>query len=280
MTGYWRDIALDKSSLWTYINWSGKQPKKKAQLWLKRSRLAPLRISLTFEEGFDPKPAQMESVMNFLKQRISRWESFSVHVTSEALQVALELCCGVPAPALKRLSIRCPETGLFEDEIVLFAEKTPRLRSLQLSGLLVPWTGPLFENLTVLDLADYEEETAPSIEHLASMLQRSPDLQELILHSSGITDSHNSDDFRPSTITMPSLKRVQMTDKDRDFSIWMTGYLRAPKVHTVIANPVNSDRDPDAIAIMSKVRLDSTHELPFPNTEIYRSQYGMCVIQW
>lgn len=207
--------------------------------------------------------------MTCLVREVHRWESFSIHVAAEALGVALEMCC-FPAPALKQLSVRCAEADALEDEFVLFDESTPLLRSVRLASVPVPWDGPLFDNLTVLELTHYDDDYGPSIEQLCSILRRSHGLRRLVLHRAGITTTQNSEGFQPTLVHMNSLEYVQMTDLDVDFFSWLT-HVRAPKVHTVVASPTHDGSDTEEL--MSGIEMES--HVPFPNVKTYRAQYGM-----
>ncbi|KAG8842530.1 hypothetical protein FRB96_005328 [Tulasnella sp. 330] len=246
VTKYWREVALSRRALWTYINWSGAKPDVKAMHWLERSRStkspklsAPIHISLRIEEGFDPDPIEMQHVMALLRPEMRRWRSFEIHVDREPLELALELCCDTAAPMLHTLSIRCAESGSegIEDQFILFNDQTPALRDVRLVGVPVLWTGPLLHNLTALHLAEYEDGFGPSIEELTWILTASPGLTSLGLDNAGIS-RQAVDDSKPvaSMVHLPELQYLHLTSLDWDVYFWFSDNVGMPRVHTYTCN--------------------------------------------
>lgn len=266
MSRQWRETALSRRDLWTYINWSGADPEEKAKRWLKRStstespsHSAPLHISLCVEEGFEADAHHMEHVMALLTPEIGRWGSFTIHVNREALEVALELC-DAAAPILRALSIRCSESEGVEDRFVLFDDRTPALRSLRLVGVPVVWAGPLLQDLTALHLAAYEDGLGPSVEELAVVFARSPLLRRLVLDDAGVS-MRAADEFRPETIGLEGLEHLQLTSLDWDVYIWFASNVRMPRVHTYVSN------DFDCTAGQDELFAHVEMSFPLPNVE-------------
>ncbi|KAG8907297.1 hypothetical protein FRB99_004746 [Tulasnella sp. 403] len=264
--GSWRELALNTCSLWAYFDYSGANPKAKAKLWAKRSRQAPIHICFSVDDGFDPDLSEMESAMRIALRHVSRWGRLTLHLDPEPLKLALEMC-DVAAPCLTHLSIRCTEVDAIEEQFVLFNERTPLLKSVDLSGVPVPWTGPLFNNLEELRLGYYEEESSPSLEQVTDILHRCPALQVLMLDRTGITTYST---FHPATLTLHSLKFVQMTQLDREVYFWMVAHFRGPNVQTYIGNPGQHSSDPE----VKEMIQTQCHETPFPNVVRLRTQYA------
>ncbi|KAG8983746.1 hypothetical protein FRB93_007061 [Tulasnella sp. JGI-2019a] len=262
VTRYWRETALSRKSLWTYINWSGADPEVKASRWLERSasidnpmHSAPIYISLAIEEGFEPDVAQIQYVINFLKPEIHRWGSFRIHVDREPLEAALELC-DTAAPLLHSLSIGCSDSEGIEDQFVLFDDLTPSLRTLRLFKVPVVWTGPLLNNLTELHLVDLEDGFGPSVEELISILEASPRLKSLGLDNAGIC-VRSASDFNPKMLHMSHLEHIQMTRLDRDMYVWFARYMKAPRVHTYVCSEFEE----------TVAEIDMSANCPVPNLQ-------------
>ncbi|KAG8888129.1 hypothetical protein FRB98_008321 [Tulasnella sp. 332] len=154
----------------------------------------------------------MKHVVEFLKPEIYRWGSFKIHVHCKALELALKPC-GMAAPILHPLSIRCSESERIEDRLVLFDDERPDLRDLHLVGAPVVWTGPLLHNLTTLHLADCEDGFCPSVEELIVIFEALPALQKLTLDDAGIS-VRAADQVHPEPIRLQELEYLHLTSLD------------------------------------------------------------------
>lgn len=257
--------------MWTYVNWSGVDPEKKAKNWLQRTKsrssegkarvAAPLHISFDVDEDFEPDVAEMEHVLNFLKPELRRWQSLSLHVDREQLEAALELC-DRPAPMLRHLTLKCAESEGLDEIFILFNEQTPALRTLQVRGVPVDWNGPMMRNLTSLSITDLDDGVGPSVQELETILIDVHGLAKLVLDNAGVCRS--SADFSPKLIIVPNLRWLQMTRLDRDVYVWFVRYVRAKGVTTF----VGSDFE-ETIG-----EIDVTANCPFPCMRTLRAQHS------
>lgn len=259
-------MALKNRFLWTYIDWSGGQPEEKAKVWLKRSKSAPLHISFRVDCGFDRDEEEMQSIMVLLEKQIYRWGSLYLHLEPEVLQVVLQ-SCSQAAPSLKRLSVQCTEADAIDQAFWLFDDVTPALHSLRLRSVPVLWDSTLFNNLTRLHVADYEDDSGPTIKQLSSILQRSSAIRELELDNAGISD--DAPDSDRDVIQLPELELLQITRLDRDFYVWQS-CLRCPKLHTIIQNPCY--REPEYEEALLETGVEEGN--PYPNVKRYKSEHG------
>lgn len=280
----WRTLALTTSSLWTYINLSGSHPYDKARLWISRalpssSASTLLRISFDISEGFDPSPDEMQEAMSFVLPYIDRWGSFSVRVHPDALQVCLETLCSLPktlrARRLKHLRIESTEFDAEEQWDNLFNDDLPALESIWLSGVSVPWNGPLLmagDGLKHLHIGMFEEDSpgAPSLPEFVAILTRNAGtLVSLTVDESNIThdEVEGSDPELEKELVLPNLEILQMTQLDRDVYWWMVRRLRCPKVVEYTGNPGQHDME------FNNMVQNQPRASPFPNVRRLKSQY-------
>ncbi|KAG8929288.1 hypothetical protein FRC02_005776 [Tulasnella sp. 418] len=267
VSGYWRDVALKDSSLWTWIDFSDPFPYRRSRLWIQRSRCAPLHIVMSCKKGFNPEFVHLRHALEIALKEARRWECLSVHMDAEPLHYILRQC-NICVPSLRYLSLKCTERDEMEDEYPLFGGQTPGLRRLFLDGVPVAWGGCFFQDLTELHLGYYEEELAPSLEQLTCILQRCTGLRRLVLDHTGITSSKDPDDFHPTPVRLPELKFVQCTHLDRDFYLWFARCFDAPVLESYIGNSSASDGEYEEAIANLKYRC------PFPNLKRFRTQYA------
>lgn len=182
---HWRQVALDHASLWARISgfplnttWVIEQ--------LSRAKNAPLVIDLL------GTPA-LETISMFPSHLPHTRELRLRGLTTSHVKVVKELC-GLEAPDLEHfelsLSVGSPMTYEDFDGTRLFKGKAPRLRTLSLCQVRVPWSFFPRCQFSQLKIILFEEEYArddasslASLNRLIDVLTNCPTLEVLVLES-------------------------------------------------------------------------------------------------
>ncbi|KAF8342851.1 uncharacterized protein EI90DRAFT_796166 [Cantharellus anzutake] len=158
----WRDVAIQRSSLWSTIDIDWPEAQKKT--WLERSRGKPLDIrahltapsQLTLVEEGEDSPLDFET----LKQESSRWKSVLVRADPCSNQirdfVGFILACEFPALEEMVLIVdaeynpHLEEISIPDDAYIRY----PALRDLSLRGFILCGVVGICLNLNRLDMQD------------------------------------------------------------------------------------------------------------------------------
>lgn len=271
----WRKVALDKSSLWSFIDFSDYPPFQRTALWLQRSRKSLLSIHLSVDHlergrsGFDPDAGQVRHALRMLHPELHRWGSLTACLPPEPLRELLKVCATYETPSyLHSLSLQCTENEAIDEYYQLFRGSTPRLRRVRLVQVPLLWNGPIFDSLTHLHLEGLEEEIAPSLQQVDNILKRCSQLEELTLDQAGIVLAEEPDDFSFSPIVLPKLQLTQWTQLERDMYVWLSKWILAPIAHTYIGW-VGRD-DPEFREAIDNL----ANRCPFPSMRRLRTQYA------
>lgn len=184
---HWRDISVSTARLWSTI-------------YPNRTKLVPMLIERSKEAGFDvvltakhglghsprlsaaspksPIPYWPEPLSNNLRQLIVQLDERQMRQWTETLASA-------SAPHLETLCISVTRHANIVYTEPLFSGVTPRLRALTLSGFVVPWDSPIFNDLEDLTLRQHKQIYRPTMQEFLDLLGRSPRLCRLALELSG-----------------------------------------------------------------------------------------------
>lgn len=187
----WRHVAINDARLWT------DPPLKNPQwtmLMLERSRMATMPAITLKIDGLN------KHVVNVLTPHISRISYLVLpRMERETLQQFLS---GLPleSPRLEALSINtlvkfdsegvtryCIDSDTFSSvaATVTFPKHilrdTPKLRRLQLKGVIIDWTSPLLSHLNTLSLGSIPDSAKPTPDQFKTMLESAPSLRRLHL---------------------------------------------------------------------------------------------------
>lgn len=112
-----------------------------------------------------------------------------------------------PAPLMVHVTIMGRRGAIVD----LFRGQAPRLKSVHLMKLSIPWNGSMLSGLTVLDLAEIEL-NAPSVQDITSILRASSDLEILALTAISFPPSEQLSD--PAPIHLPYLQSLTFSKID------------------------------------------------------------------
>ncbi|KAG8731634.1 hypothetical protein FRC11_003179 [Ceratobasidium sp. 423] len=193
----WRQIALRTQELWSHIDLgeSGARtdiPFAKAKLWLERSRGTPLFLTIN-TTGPAATIIDAWGILPLLRSHEAHYRSLSLTLnTIEEVHEVLAQWLNEGAPnSLTSLTISIPwatkpgdsphalPPGLLaHEQRDAFFEP---LRTLDLDGTYLSWTGPAFWNLVDLRLSRIKDRACPTIEQFVGILNGSPALCTLWL---------------------------------------------------------------------------------------------------
>ncbi|KDQ19439.1 hypothetical protein BOTBODRAFT_170539 [Botryobasidium botryosum FD-172 SS1] len=185
----WRGIALEFPKLWTRLEWL---PLLLFSLFLDRSKQAPLDI--VFDKEYEPPEGNnFSEYLALISPHVRQWKTFIFRYPSfDEIMPSLLL----PTPHLEALVLDCGPRSRFQgsDSLELFphpfADHTPSLRKLTLGAIFVPFTHPIYSNLTKLELKDIECEKLDLMRELFQVFsEASPLLETLHLRSLEFTFS-------------------------------------------------------------------------------------------
>jgi len=178
----WRQVALDDSSLWARI--TGFLPNAKwISEMLVRARNAPLVVDF----GVTPVP----KILSTFTPHIFRIRELRLRDLSLLPRPSLQEICALEAPVLEHLelgvSVPYPATFHHLGGTTLFGGRAPKLRTLSLSNVSIPWSLIPRGQLTQLKITLSRVISTPSTplpsdsSQLLDLLINSPDLEVLVL---------------------------------------------------------------------------------------------------
>jgi hypothetical protein len=243
----WRYVALDDSTLWARISGIPRSTKWLSQI-LVRAHNTPLCIDLGY--------IQKREILTRLPPLISHTRELRLRSPSLLRTKGVQDICGLEAPELEHfelgISVTSPVTFLHLDEKPLFKGWTPKLRTLSLTQVLIPWSllPHPHGRLTELRIMLYSKIPIPDpsspvdLNQLVELLINSPELEVVILELCLPTILS-----RPSHghhIHLPRLSRLHLggttscvTDLSRKFIIPSSASLR---LHCISENhPAHSN---------------------------------------
>ncbi|CAE6466108.1 unnamed protein product [Rhizoctonia solani] len=194
---YWRRLAIRTRELWSHIDLgeSGARtdtPFAKAKLWLERSRGTPLYLTIN-TTGSAAKIIDAWGILPLLRSHESHLRSLDLALnTVDEVHAALARWLNEGAPnSLTSLTISIPwATKPGDSPHALPPGLLPReqrdpffepLRTLDLDGTYLSWTGPAFRNLVDLRLSRISDRVCPTVEQFVGILNGSPGLRTLWL---------------------------------------------------------------------------------------------------
>ncbi|KAF9232495.1 hypothetical protein BU15DRAFT_81182 [Melanogaster broomeanus] len=174
---HWRDVALNTSSLWSFLFVS---PPRWTKELLSRTNMLPLRIRINVRYWTRKEMIFLEQVTT----DVTRIQDLSLKLPRNLTEGVISKL-SKPAPLLHTLRLFVTQTGT-ESVLVpdaLFSRETPALRTLELYRCHVPWSSPIFTALTTLRLRDIASSSQPTIAEILAMLRHMPDLAHLYLEN-------------------------------------------------------------------------------------------------
>jgi hypothetical protein len=177
----WRQVALDDSSLWTRISGYSASAEWIAET-LVRARNAPLVVDLV--------GTPIPEILAMFPGHISHTRELRLRNLSQLHSQTIREICELEAPELEDFELGLSIASPFHfDEIVgktLFKGRTPKLRTLSLAQLYIPWSliprGQLTQLKVVIYRGDPIADLSPAdLDQLFDLLINSPQLEILAL---------------------------------------------------------------------------------------------------
>jgi F-box-like len=182
---FWRQVALDDSSLWATIISGISADTKLIFEMLARARNASLIIDIYLEGT----PGQ--EVLHMFPPHLSHTRELRLHGPSILHSLGVQGICSREAPTLEHFELRAPVNSpiTFQDPdgTTLFKGQAPRLRTFSLFHVLIPWSLIPRGQLTHLKIVHFEEGFTTDIpfcgylNHLVDLLVNCPRLEILAL---------------------------------------------------------------------------------------------------
>ncbi|KAF9232496.1 hypothetical protein BU15DRAFT_81183 [Melanogaster broomeanus] len=188
---HWRDVALNTSSLWSFLFVS---PARWTEELLSRTKMLPVRIRINVGH-WDREE------MIFLEQ-----------VTTDVTRIPGSFL-GAPSQPRGRGLFQTVDTCAALAHVASFLERHPVLQVLELYHCHVPWSSPIFTALTSLRLRDIASSSQPTITELLAMLRHMPDLAHLYLENAlpGAEDTlNNQHSLLSECLDLPHLSRLAL----------------------------------------------------------------------
>jgi len=207
VSSHWRNVALNVSTLWTFIVVTfpftpGQINRAKAGLRHSKNRPIDVHIDVRDpdwsweldEDQHQVRPVSMVELMLWLGPSHPRWRSLTVLTDTWApMHTFLAYSTMFSSlPELERLSLNMCNAFIGfpdapdptpSDPVELFGGNAhlPRLRHVALAGVHIDYSCPRLKNLLSLDIRHQQSRVSPTIRQLRQLLHASPELESLSL---------------------------------------------------------------------------------------------------
>ncbi|TFK63437.1 hypothetical protein BDN72DRAFT_847600 [Pluteus cervinus] len=254
---HWRNIAIGSPGLWSHI--SSGYPERIFNLWVQRSKAAPLFVQLSHASSQDAHIITTSlSRIQELKLTVNSmmWNDFWSNLSS-------------PAPLLEYLAINIVETGeplaILSDRT--FAGMTPHLRCLELdSGCSLDINSSFFKDVTVFKLHDPSQRM--TITDLFTVIRKLPLLTSLTL------DNVLQNDIAPvsnrhDVIDLPHLKYLSIIGESLAPDLCLLSHLSFSSNTTLVFGSEAMTEDPvSALSDFLRVQKAARHPDSPPSPSI------------
>ncbi|KAJ1310840.1 hypothetical protein OPQ81_009358 [Rhizoctonia solani] len=211
---HWREVSIASARLWSTI-------------YPSRSKLVPMLIDRSKEAGFDvvliarqdashaskfPATATKASIPYWPEPLTNYLRQLIVQLDERQMKQWAATLASSTAPHLETLCISVTRHANVVHTEPLFNGVTPRLRSLTLSGFVVPWDSNIFSNLQDLTLRQHKTIHRPTMHEFLVLLGRNPGLCRLALELSGPQAPPADFEHTANNVTLPKLAHVVLHD--------------------------------------------------------------------
>ena len=198
----WRAIAVGSCALWSHITLN----KRLTHTFITRSARLPIDFSFESNQSYALPMGHYKALYTCAERTRALSAKLDRHTMTNVLNK-------FPAhlPILESLTLNCIRTVSFPDTELprgtnsILHSHTPSLRRLNLVGITLPWTAPLFRGLTHLDVQ--LEAWHPKLDTFLNVLDACPDLELLRLY-----EAHpvSSDEAIPRRVNLPRLQTIDL----------------------------------------------------------------------
>lgn len=198
----WHRVSYDTPLLWTKIR--GDDAGARNSLALQTSRQCPLDVAFDLQKNHKLNGQLVIASLREACAHLDRWRTAELKVDVDTtLWPLLERS----APVLESIILESGGLPSRTVSVDLFRGHAPRLRSLDLSYVSIPWDSGILSNLELLRLYNLPLSTSPTFNQILTILSRSPNLEVLALNAVHI---HPSPDEETGTIQLPSLLELEL----------------------------------------------------------------------
>ena len=219
-----RSAALERPELWVRVNL---RYLTLAKMFLERSGDRLVTVCLHARSTYISPPITLKaSMLEILRPHLGRIADLDLTYTTQTPGCSDENPLAMHMPALRTLRLhnvckarleRARDTVDSDTQPIPSPvlptpnDPYPRLRTVALVSLDVPWDSPLLNGLTELELSNQDLDHAPKIEEFVTVLEQCPGLEKLQLWNSGPKGP-------AEPLAAPDVKKVQLSHL-RDLSI-------------------------------------------------------------
>ena len=209
----WREIALNQPLFWSHINFTNLSLAGVVEM-LARAKNTPLHLEAEVTDiRWDD--ARYNALENELQAHVSNICHLSVIGKSTKLYTSLRKLFTSPTPSLEFLSLSHldPKVQVYLPD-TLFDGITPRLSCLELQQIAISLKSPLLRGLRYLKICGLHERDRPSLAEWLDALDKMPQLEKLVLHSTSPIGHHFGGSLPfdiDRTVTLPFLTHLDIS---------------------------------------------------------------------
>ena len=221
--GRWREIVISDPTIWAVMDEKVFKRKDILDLYLTRSQDVLLDFVVSYEDVEHRDPgfkAAADVIQRVVFEEAHRLRSIRLDTSLHLAEYTLgdnDSDARIPFPVLESLEIlvsfRDDESAEYQRGLMRW--DMPRLRRVLLQQLHIEWRSfVLPSTVTHLELmCCVAEYTRKGLEDVLDVLEKLPELEVLILHSSlPVETSHNTYQSSPRTIHFPHLRKLRIED--------------------------------------------------------------------
>lgn len=216
---HWQELAHCTPSLWTRVDLNFMNQTAAA---LRKSGACPLDVF------FEPQPLDrnpretMGGPFALACTQVHRWRSVRLQLKCADDLRQLER---LPAPLLESIEVTSFSGAEQLPPFNIFSGYAPRLRSLRLTGISIPWQSTVLQSLQVLHLKIIRYHK-PSVSDVISILSASPGLSELNLLAFDIRPDSAPD--RLPIVFLPQLSTLKIRSINGQATQQILLHIRSP----------------------------------------------------
>lgn len=258
----WSNIINgNPSTFWTTL--SAEDPRSQRTRLLRKSGQMPVTIVIGSYYGGS------RSSKGFMKYITSKSLSFRELVVREYKKRRMEdvfaRCLATRAPHLRSLDLEVDGGWVLEggdpnsQQLRMFSGIAPKLRSVRLSGVSIPWNSVILRDLLSfsLEYSDSGARGTPSLDQVLEVLQSCPALQFLTLREMNFGRSNRTAALRP--LSLDQLMRINLSAPSSRSNLAILQHIQFPKTATVAVTTKDHRHDDDDDSLNTALSLLQHH---------------------
>ncbi|KDQ55678.1 hypothetical protein JAAARDRAFT_59661 [Jaapia argillacea MUCL 33604] len=235
----WNAIAISTPDLWTTITiTSGSSPRIRDLF----PRSKDVDVDVIIGDDLD-SDEDISGVTELIPRHLHRIRNLCLVATPPHLVPRILDHLITSAPRLELLAILYPDLLTNAQRSIIppsfLSEGTPRIKHLLLESFSLPWTSPLFHNLTTLSIVLENAKVAPTSDLFLSVLENCPSLEQFLLNGAGpiLPLDSQPGTKSPRRVHLPNLQFLTLHLSTLNQTIYTLSHMFAPStsVTTIIA---------------------------------------------